>query len=432
MPWKPMENNISSQIFSIPTTPYSNYSIISSQSFAKTPESCNLNKAFYVFSSQTKKTPISQQKAVFNQNAGFNDTMTVTQKEELLLRLYTGGSYDNDELLTRNEVKLEDILNVSKNISNSSMDCEFLKGVNPYPHENHQKPKDSLEKLLKTLNFTGKLSENSLLLTLSKKINESNSLLASQNIVKNLNREIYQHLDAINLQNSLKNGFFNKNPNPKSKVPKLNLEKIKKNDNSHSFSPSYRKNAERSQYFKEIFNKEKQPKKIKNTNKSMDFANNPSKNIDFSVLQSRMNEKTSSFLRNLKKHAKNNLSLIENPHPAIKIKELFSKNKQNEEKICVFNEKTNYLNIMAPANNINVYINNNGDYDEKQGFHSNDNGVKRPKGRSSLMKLLSQVNQGRKEGRILKENMENNGKSIEDFKDLQKKKNQEYKDKSFY
>ena len=579
MPWK---NGSPLHDFSIATTPFSNYSIISSNSLTKSVNH-SLNNAFYMISSQKlrdfnekndenlNKTP-KESNNLYQKSSNlqfFKDTMTVTQKEELFLKLINTKASDN-EVLSRHSVKLEDILNVTKNADESSVDCEFLKGVSGIQKLAYSRklPQNSLEKLLKTLNFTGKLSMSEISIKNSGKnsgkklenaffgknyfeekafdekafdekafeekdleenifenelknlfeendYNEENPFEESLKIVKNLNREIYQHLGE-NLSQQKKNNEFFKGK--MTKVPLLDLAKLKTKENSHSFSPSSRKNAERSQYLKEIF--AEKPintfKKTKQTNKSMDFANKP---VNFGYFQSRINEQTNKFISNLmqnpKKHGKNNYSLIENSNKDeiqlsfvkknynnIKISELFKKNaEENEEKSAknqlktpknliknlvkspknqkekisknllkspqnqlekgpqnplekspknleekpfkiqeekppknpkekspknrAFQDKTNFLNILAPTNNFNVFI--SGDFEEKDGFNSNPS--TRPKRKANrLIKLLSQVNQNRRDGKILKENIDN---SIGNIMGVLKEKDKNKEDFSF-
>ena len=93
-----------------------------------------------------------------------------------------------------------------------------------------------------------------------------------------------------------------------------------------------------------------------------------------------------------------------------------------------FQDKTNFLNILAPTNNFDVFI--SGEFEEKEGFNSNPS--TRPKRKANhLIKLLSLVNQNRREGKILKENIDNSlgnimgalkekDKNKEDFSFLQK------------
>jgi len=447
-PWKP---SISPD-FSIATTPFSNYSVISLNSMSKSPRNSvsNLNKAFYIISSQKMMREFERTPKNF-----FKDTMTVTQKEELLLRLIKDNNTEENESMVnqRHSVKLEDILNVSnKSNENSSIDCEFLREVEKKKdHNNEDKrklPPNSLEKLLKTMDFTGKLSERH---------HTEEMIETNKNVIKDLNREIYQHLgetlnfsqssvkekskeiiefqvEGFKMKEANKNNNFHEKFNLK-KVPKLNLEKVmnKEEDCKHSFSPSYRKKAERSQYLKQMFEEKRQTpcKRIKQTNKSMDFSNNNNnKPMNFHYLQSRINEKTNKFICNLlqnpRKHAKNNYSLIENSTKEdlsfinnknnIRINEILRKNEETAQQ--TLNDKTNFLNIVAPTNNINVYISN--EFEEKEG--------NKPKKKNNrLMKLLSQVNQNRKEGRFMKENIPGEGElsmgNIKEFALLQKMRN---------
>lgn len=459
MPWK-ANNMASSVVFSIASTPFSNYSAISSNSLMKTPQNSSLNNAFYIISSQKqqdsiKNTPIEKDL--------FKDVMTVTQKEALFLKLVNGKPSQDDFFndFSHKSVKLEDILNVAKNGDDSSMDCDFLKDIPKNNNNNNKRlPQNSLEKLLKTLNFTGKLSENNPipLETNKREISFENS----HKIIKDLNREIYQHLgetlalsdsliDSINNDenhiNDINIGTYRKDLKGK-KVPRLNLEKLHKREGSiHSFSPSYRKNAERSQYLKELFEGEKDKilvKRIKQTNKSMDLSRKP---MNFSFIQSRINEKTNKFICNLlqkpNKHSKNNLSLIENcqkdesfiKKSNIKIVNLLKHEEKNEnfgqfqknedfdknakfEKKLPLKEKTNFLNIVAPTSNINVFI-SGGDFEEKESFNLNPS--TRPYKNNRLMKLLSQVNQNKR----AKENM-NEGFSLGNIMGVLKEKGKEY------
>lgn len=434
MPWKTF---IVNENYSIATTPFSNYSVFSSNSINKSHDNSksNLNNAFYLCSNHKtsesneffKKTPKK-----INENFQIKEMMSMSEKEELLLKLVNNVNNNENDAFSRHSVKLEDILNVTKNSdSNSSDDCEFLKGVNS------KKKKNSLEKLLKTINFTTKFVENSQ--------NSSNHLKEeenSQNIVKNLNREIYQHLgDTLSFSHSMNNNNSssllkssiinnklltfkaNTNLNDKKKVPPLNLEKITKIiENTQSCSPSYRKKAERSQYLKEIFQEKKQEKgerkilskKSNKPNKSMDFSNKP---LNLSYFRTKINEKTNNFINNIFKTHKNNYSMIEvskkekdesfHQNANLKINDLMNKKKTNElDNSFALKDKTNYLNIVAPTNNINFFI--GGDFEEKDA--SNSNNSQRPQKNNRLMKLLSQVNQNRKEGKYVKENLK-----IQDF-----------------
>lgn len=114
---------------------------------------------------------------------------------------------------------------------------------------------------------------------------------------------------------------------------------------------------------------------------------------------------------------KEELSFINNNNKNnIRINELLQKNENSQNTLT---DKTNYLNIVAPTNNINVYI--GAEYEEKE----RDNKPKKKGNR--LMKLLSQVNQNRKEGRLMKENIpgdrEANIGNIQEFSVLQKMRN---------
>ena len=114
---------------------------------------------------------------------------------------------------------------------------------------------------------------------------------------------------------------------------------------------------------------------------------------------------------------KDELSFINNNNKNnIKINELLQKNENPQNTLT---DKTNFLNIVAPTNNINVYI--GAEYEEKE----RDNKPKKKGNR--LMKLLSQVNQNRKEGRLMKENIpgdrEVNIGNIQEFSVLQKMRN---------
>lgn len=458
MPWKAF---ISNENFSIATTPFSNYSVFSSNSINKSHENSksNLNNAFYLFSNHKtsesneffKKTPKKS-----NENFQIKEVMSMSEKEELLLKLVNNANINENDAFSRHSVKLEDILNVTKNShSNSSNGCEFLKGVS-------HKKKNSLEKLLKTINFTTKFVENPQ--------NNSNNLQSSgencQSIVKNLNRDVYQHLgDTLSFSHSMNNSSnlfrpsvlnnklltfkTNTNLNDKKKVPPLNLEKITKIiENTHSCSPSYRKKAERSQYLREIFQEKKQEKeerkivikKNNKPNKSMDFSNKP---LNLSYFRTKINEKTNNFIHNIFKTHKNNYSLIEgskkdkdesfHQRANLKINDIMQKKKTNEiEPPLALRDNTNYLNIVAPTNNINFFI--AGDFDEKDASTSNNS--QRPQKNNRLMKLLSQVNQNRKEGKSLKENLKihdfsfkniigvlkDKGKTPEEFTFLSKQK----------
>ena len=466
-PWNWRPSNISGE-FSIATTPYSNYSVLSLNSQSKSPEKSlsNLNRAFCIISSQ------KQQEERTPKNL-FKDTMTVTQKEQLLLQLIKENPTQDTEYIAnqRHSVKLEDILNVTKKSNgDSSLDCEFLKEV----QRKKKIPPNSLEKLLKTLDFTGKLSDKH-------QENDEELILTNKNIVKDLNREIYRHFgETLNLSQSSVNSlasitmrtpkeknkeliYFQEEENAKQrkvvtnsvfnaniklkKVPKLNLEKVvNKEEGTHSFSPSYRKNAERSQYLKQMFqekqifeeNRKGSMKRVKQTNKSMDFSSNNNSNnskpMNLKYLQWRINDKTNKFINNLfqnpRKHAKNNYSMIENSNfnkdelsfinnnnkNNIRINELLQKNENPQNTLT---DKTNFLNIVAPTNNINVYI--GAEYEEKE----RDNKPKKKGNR--LMKLLSQVNQNRKEGRLMKENIPGEREvcigNIQEFSVLQKMRN---------
>ncbi len=594
MPWK----NGSPHDFSIATTPFSNYSKISSNSLTKSVNH-SLNNAFYMISSQKLhdfdgKIPENLNKLQNESNnlcekssnlQFFKEKMTVSQKEELFLKLINTKASDND-VVSRHSVKLEDILNVTKNANESSVDCEFLKGVDGIEKLAYKRklPQNSLEKLLKTFNFTGKLSEISIKNskksrkkienaffernTLDEKAfdekvfdeksfdeksfdekvfdkkafdekalkesffendlknlfeendyNEENPFEESLKIVKDLNREIYQYLEEnLDLSESFKSQkkkniqFLKKKG---KKIPLLDLAKLKKKENTHSFSPSYRKNAERTQYLKEIFAEKpvNMFKKTKQTNKSMDFSNKP---INFGYFQSRINEQTNKFIKNLmqnpKKHLKNNYSLIENSNKEeiqlsfvknnynnIKISELFKKNEEEnegkstknqlktpknpitnkfkspknqrqktsknllkspenqlekcpkiheekptkiEEKKTMkiqeekplkipketivkiqkekspntqkeksplgraFQDKTNFLNILAPTNNFDVFI--SGEFEEKEGFNSNPS--TRPKRKANIDNSLGNIMGALKE----------KDKNKEDFSFLQK------------
>lgn len=433
MPWKPIVN--AHENYSIATTPFSNYSIISSNSLVNnSPVNNSLNNAFYIYSSRDpscspnendKKTPKHQEN--YQQ---FKEEMTISEKEELLLKQFNTGNNCNSNTFSRHSVKLEDLLNVTKNAEDSSIDCDFLKDASGHKkkEEKNKKIQNSLEKLLKTLNFTCKLSENKKEIT-KKEEDETFFECGNKKIIKNLNREIYQHFgqETLSFSNSFKSSSnIPKNENKMvtfkgkckskdvlKKVPRLNLENLQKDiENMHSCSPSYRKKAERSQYLREIFlakEKEKMEKrKNKHPNKSMDFSNKP---INFNYFQSRINEKANDFINNVvnKKHVKNNYSLIEisnkedsfHQRRKSKIGGIQESLKKKEKDDGPLRDKTNnFLNIVAPTNNINVFI--SGEFEEKECTSSNNS--RNPKKNNRLMKLLSQVNQSRKEGKVLKEN----------------------------